>query len=382
MSDAWRTTHEPSRCSDFFSGEKCSIVVDLAVADDHVGVAGDDRRDELRDVRAVVLVVGVGVDDHVGAELQARVEARPGSRRRGPCCSSAGRCGRRRCARATSIVRSVEPSSMTSHSTASKPATSRGRSASVAGSVSSSLRQGIWMMQLHCDRRAAGARRRSAGSDHGTACAGGPARPRLQRSTARPSPFRLMETRDAHPAATGPARGSRPGRRPRCHGAWLALAGAHAWRHVGRLPRLPDVPELRLATTRCCGAARSLHGHAADLRRLPRADRAPARRSRFGALLALARRRRRPRHGRSRRSRRSSCSRPASTASGGSRFTPLVGVVAAAAAAARASTSRSSRRAATSTSRTSRSIVWAAALEAGAPAARHARVPAPRRRRA
>ena len=27
VSDAWRTTHEPSRCSDFFSGEKWSIVI-------------------------------------------------------------------------------------------------------------------------------------------------------------------------------------------------------------------------------------------------------------------------------------------------------------------------------------------------------------------
>src|SRR6478735_1943034 len=50
--------------------------------------------------------------------------------------------------RATSIVRSVEPSSMTSHSTVSKPGTSRGRSASVSGSVSSSLRQGIWMISF------------------------------------------------------------------------------------------------------------------------------------------------------------------------------------------------------------------------------------------
>ena len=50
--------------------------------------------------------------------------------------------------RATSIVRSVEPSSITSHSTSSKPATARGRSASVAGSVASSLRQGIWMMSF------------------------------------------------------------------------------------------------------------------------------------------------------------------------------------------------------------------------------------------
>ena len=48
--------------------------------------------------------------------------------------------------RATSTVRSVEPSSITSHSTASIPSISRGRSASVAGRVSSSLKQGIWMM--------------------------------------------------------------------------------------------------------------------------------------------------------------------------------------------------------------------------------------------
>ena len=37
VSEAWRTTHEPSLCRRFFSGEKCSIVSDLAVADDEVG---------------------------------------------------------------------------------------------------------------------------------------------------------------------------------------------------------------------------------------------------------------------------------------------------------------------------------------------------------
>ena len=51
-------------------------------------------------------------------------------------------------ARATSIVRSVEPSSMISHSTASKPGTSRGRSCSVTGSDSSSFKQGIWMISF------------------------------------------------------------------------------------------------------------------------------------------------------------------------------------------------------------------------------------------
>src|SRR4051794_17205720 len=52
------------------------------------------------------------------------------------------------CSRATSIVRSVEPSSMISHSTVSKPSISFGRSRSVIGRVSSSLRQGIWMMSF------------------------------------------------------------------------------------------------------------------------------------------------------------------------------------------------------------------------------------------
>src|SRR4051794_15613692 len=49
---------------------------------------------------------------------------------------------------ATSTVRSVEPSSMISHSTSSTPSISRGRSASVAGSCFSSFQQGIWMMSF------------------------------------------------------------------------------------------------------------------------------------------------------------------------------------------------------------------------------------------
>jgi hypothetical protein len=51
------------------------VGVDLAVADDHVGGAREDRRDQLGDVGAVVLVVRVGVDDHVGAQLEPRVQS-------------------------------------------------------------------------------------------------------------------------------------------------------------------------------------------------------------------------------------------------------------------------------------------------------------------
>ena len=52
-----------------------------AVAHDHVRPPGEHRLDELRDVARVVLVVGVRVDDHVGAQLQAGVE--PGLERGG-----------------------------------------------------------------------------------------------------------------------------------------------------------------------------------------------------------------------------------------------------------------------------------------------------------
>ena len=73
--DAWRTTHEPSRWSTFLSGEKCSIVSTWRSPTTMSASPREDRRDELGDVAAFVLVVGVGVDDHVGAELQAGVEA-------------------------------------------------------------------------------------------------------------------------------------------------------------------------------------------------------------------------------------------------------------------------------------------------------------------
>ena len=51
-------------------------------------------------------------------------------------------------ARATSTVRSDEPSSITSHSTSSMPSIVLGRSARVSGSVCSSSKHGIWMMSF------------------------------------------------------------------------------------------------------------------------------------------------------------------------------------------------------------------------------------------
>ena len=47
---------------------------DIAVTDHHFGLAVEDRPHQQRHVGAAVLVVGVGVDDDVGAELQTGVE--------------------------------------------------------------------------------------------------------------------------------------------------------------------------------------------------------------------------------------------------------------------------------------------------------------------
>jgi hypothetical protein len=46
----------------------------LAIADDHVRLAAQDRPDQLGDVATLVLVVSVGVDDHVGPQLEAGVK--------------------------------------------------------------------------------------------------------------------------------------------------------------------------------------------------------------------------------------------------------------------------------------------------------------------
>ena len=47
----------------------------LTVADDHVGMALQDRADQVGDARGRVLVVCIGVDDDVGTELEAGVES-------------------------------------------------------------------------------------------------------------------------------------------------------------------------------------------------------------------------------------------------------------------------------------------------------------------
>ncbi len=60
---------------ELFEGRKVLELLDLPVAHDHVGLARQDGLDEQRDLAAGVLVVGVGIDNDVGAEAQARVDA-------------------------------------------------------------------------------------------------------------------------------------------------------------------------------------------------------------------------------------------------------------------------------------------------------------------
>ncbi len=52
------------------------IVGGAAVADDDVGAAVEDRRDDPGDILSDILTVGVGVDDDVGARRERGIDAR------------------------------------------------------------------------------------------------------------------------------------------------------------------------------------------------------------------------------------------------------------------------------------------------------------------
>ena len=114
--------------------------LDRTLPHHHLGGAGEHRRHEVGDRGAAVLVVGVGVDDHVGAEPQPCVEA-GGERGRQPAIAIVARSrDRRRATCATSTVRSLLPSSITSHSTTSKPV-------DLTGQVGHRLRQRRFLVE-------------------------------------------------------------------------------------------------------------------------------------------------------------------------------------------------------------------------------------------
>src|SRR3954462_5961538 len=147
VSDAWRTTQDPAFCRRFFSGEKCSIVsvsrspTTRSARPSTIGATSLGMSEPMYWLSASVLTM----TSAPSLGHASRPAWKPAAR---PLLFVSLTMGPPPCSRATSIVRSVEPSSMMSHSTTSMPGISRGRSASVAGSVLSSLRQGIWMMSF------------------------------------------------------------------------------------------------------------------------------------------------------------------------------------------------------------------------------------------
>src|SRR3954451_6167310 len=147
VSDAWRTTHEPAFCRPFFIGEKCTIVsvsrspTTRSARPATIGATSFGMSAPMYWLSASVLTM----TSAPSFRHASRPAWKPAAR---PLLFVSLTMWSTPCSRATSIVRSVEPSSMISHSTTSMPGTSRGRSASVAGSVDSSLRQGIWMMSF------------------------------------------------------------------------------------------------------------------------------------------------------------------------------------------------------------------------------------------
>ena len=151
-----RTTQLPKCWSCFLASEKCSIrptwrsPTTMSASPARIGATS------LATSAPAVLVVGVGVDDDVGAELQAGVEPGLESRRQALVVGQpddvldpafAGDLDR-------AIGRAVVDDEQLD---ASMPSRERGRSAIVAGSVSSSFRQGIWMINFKACPRVRGA---------------------------------------------------------------------------------------------------------------------------------------------------------------------------------------------------------------------------------
>jgi hypothetical protein len=94
VSEAWRTTHEPSFCRRFFSGEKCSILSVSRSPTTMSAVPATIGRDQERDVQreywlsaSVLTMTSAPSFRHA-----SRPAWKPAP---GPCCSSGGRCGRR-----------------------------------------------------------------------------------------------------------------------------------------------------------------------------------------------------------------------------------------------------------------------------------------------
>ncbi len=131
--DAWRTTHEPSRWSTFFSPEKCSIVLTWRSP---TTMSASPRRigSTSRGTSAPSYWLSASVLTITSAPSLSPASIPAWNAAASPLWLVSRTTWSIPCSRATATVRSVEPSSMMSHSTWSNPATVRGKRLNVSGS--------------------------------------------------------------------------------------------------------------------------------------------------------------------------------------------------------------------------------------------------------
>ena len=144
---ASRTTQLPTFCSIFFSGEKCSISeigrapMTIWARPARIGATRVTMSPAKYWLSASVLTMTSAPACRQASMPVMKARASPRLAEWRTMWSTPW-------ARATCAVASVEPSSITSHSTVSKPSTARGSAASVTGRCSSSFRHGIWMISF------------------------------------------------------------------------------------------------------------------------------------------------------------------------------------------------------------------------------------------
>src|SRR4051812_17693360 len=241
VSEARRTTALPRRWRRFLIGEKCSIwsigraPTTMSALPSRIGWMSLGMSAALYWLSASVLTITSAPSLSAASRPAWKAAARPLLLVSRTMWSTP-------CARATSTVRSVEPSSITSHSTASKPARVRGSAASVSGSVRSSSRQGIWMTSFieagQTVPRGGRGRLPSVPGDHAPAHGSRPPRPRAGARRGRPGPD------EPEPAGRGggrQGRGGAGGGLPRRAGRPARRAGRAVGLRRGGHPRRHDV---------------------------------------------------------------------------------------------------------------------------------------------
>ena len=142
-----RTTHEPSVCSLRLGQEKCATwptsrsPITMSAWPARMGAIR-------RGISLPAYCASASVLTMTSAPRRSEA-SRPAMK---PAASPLRRVKRTMwsapCSRATRAVPSVDPSSMTSTSTASRPGMERGIALRVSGSVASSFRQGIWTISF------------------------------------------------------------------------------------------------------------------------------------------------------------------------------------------------------------------------------------------